>query len=191
MYRFKLFLGVCAANRLLFKESQVFTNPEPGFYDEIDSLNVSAVAVEGNTASNGTPPDDNDVDSDNSDSESNSSERKEDEDLSGFRGDSPSETGKREKTLLKKTRRVPVLPALYTCIIRCCLDKASSVRVRAMYHLASLLSSVEHGVQLCNRATLMVSMLEFLPGFEVFCFFCWCASVFTQSLRMKFFLMRD
>ncbi|CAJ0590025.1 unnamed protein product [Cylicocyclus nassatus] len=52
---------------------------------------------------------------------------------------------------------VCVLPILYQCIIRCCLDKASSVRIRAMHHLASLLSVAEHRQQLRHHAETMLT----------------------------------
>ncbi|CAJ0610461.1 unnamed protein product [Cylicocyclus nassatus] len=150
----------------------VFTDPEPGFYDEMDNIYVNTVGVEANTTSRSSipPEDEQNVDGDKSDSESDSSERQKSKDRCGLHGGSSSETGKRGETLPKKTpERVPVLPALYTCIIRCCLDKASSVRVRAMYHLAALLSHVELRVQLCNRATLMFeeSPKIFVGGFNV------------------------
>ncbi|KAK6032511.1 hypothetical protein OSTOST_01310, partial [Ostertagia ostertagi] len=51
--------------------------------------------------------------------------------------------------------RVPVLPALYRCVIRSCLDKASTVRLRAMFHLTPLLENEQHRELLIHHARKM------------------------------------
>ncbi|VDO26562.1 unnamed protein product [Haemonchus placei] len=60
----------------------------------------------------------------------------------------------------EKTERVPALAALYRCVVRSCLDKASTVRLRAMFHLPSLLESEPHRELLIHHAR---SMFEETP----------------------------
>ncbi|KAK6037909.1 HEAT repeat protein [Cooperia oncophora] len=55
----------------------------------------------------------------------------------------------------EKPERVPVLDALYRCVIRSCLDKAYSVRMRALFHLASLLEDDRHRELLFHHARKM------------------------------------
>ncbi|KAJ1364132.1 hypothetical protein KIN20_024152 [Parelaphostrongylus tenuis] len=51
--------------------------------------------------------------------------------------------------------RVPALQALYTFIIRSCFDKASTVRMRAMFHLLPLIENDDHCAQLDHYARKM------------------------------------
>ncbi|KAL6722660.1 hypothetical protein Aduo_017765 [Ancylostoma duodenale] len=154
-----------------------FSDADPRIYDEFDNVvRISAQASNTTTFS----PDESNRKEDLKEYEGNEGSKTEDsndQSNSSSEGDS-DEDGDQEKGKAKKPtekaaaederqERVPVLPALYTCIIRCCIDKASSVRLRAMYHLASLLDITVHHGQLFHHATKMFeeSPRIFVGGF--------------------------
>lgn len=57
--------------------------------------------------------------------------------------------------------REPALPILYRCIVRSCLDKASTVRLRAMFHLEELIGNDQHRELLIQNARKMVGIYLF------------------------------
>ncbi|EPB80611.1 hypothetical protein ANCCEY_00325 [Ancylostoma ceylanicum] len=154
-----------------------FSDADPSIYDEFDNAVKTSAQGSNTTAS---PSDESKRKEDlheYEEHEGNVTENPNDESNSASESDSDGD-GDQEKAKTKPTKkaavederheRVPVLPALYTCIIRCCIDKASSVRLRAMYHLASLLDITVHHGQLFHHATKMFeeSPKIFVGGFS-------------------------
>ncbi|RCN46777.1 HEAT repeat protein [Ancylostoma caninum] len=153
-----------------------FSDTDPRIYDEFDNiLKSSAQASNTTTSSRDESKREEDL-KEYEENEGSKIEDPNDKSNSSSEGDS-DEDGDQEKAKAKPNKkavagderqeRVPVLPALYTCIIRCCIDKASSVRLRAMYHLASLLDITVHHGQLFHHATKMFeeSPRIFVGGF--------------------------
>ncbi|XGW32533.1 hypothetical protein V3C99_017239 [Haemonchus contortus] len=102
-------------------------------------------------------------------SKSSTSDEEGDSDKSDSETEAAHDSTKREAKAAKsaapveqteKTERVPALAALYRCVVRSCLDKASTVRLRAMFHLPSLLESEPHRELLIHHAR---SMFEETP----------------------------
>ncbi|KAK6766523.1 hypothetical protein RB195_026051 [Necator americanus] len=150
------------------------SDPDPGLYDEIDNVNKTiAQAGDATTSTVVLEPKQEELQgySDEEDGTSainSSSENDGDSDKENNQKKEKTKIPKRTLAQKEKPVRVPVLPALYTCIIRCCIDKASTVRIRAMFHLASLLGITEHSGQLFYHATKMFeeSPRIFVGGFS-------------------------